>query len=188
VAIGDVSGHGVGPALLMASARAYLHAHARADDSPGDVLALTNRLLMGDMEGDRYITLLLARLDMQRRSFVYTSAGHATGYVLDEHGEVKHHLDSTSVPLGISATETFPTSDEIRLASGDILVLLTDGIVEARDPQRHSFTPGRVLDLVRVYRQASARAIAANLFHAVRAFAQNDPQIDDITATVIKIA
>jgi PAS domain S-box-containing protein len=188
VAIGDVSGHGVGPALLMASARAYLHAHARAEDSPGDVLALINRLLINDMEGDRYITLLLARLDMQRCSLVYASAGHATGYILDAHGEVKHHLDSTGVPLGICAAETFPTSAEIRLASGDILVLLTDGIVEAPDPHRHTFTPGRVLDLVRVYRQASARAIAGNLFHSVRAFAQNHPQLDDITATVIKIA
>jgi sigma-B regulation protein RsbU (phosphoserine phosphatase) len=129
---------------------------------------------------------LLARLDMQRRSFVYASAGHAAGYILDADGEVKHRLDSTAVPLGICSTERFPTSEEIRLAAGDILVLLTDGIVEAPDPMRHTFTPGRVLDLVRVYRTAGARAIASNLFHAVRAFAQNHPQLDDITALVIK--
>jgi sigma-B regulation protein RsbU (phosphoserine phosphatase) len=174
----------------MASARAYLHAHchARTDDSPGDVLTRVNRMLIHDMEGDRYITLLLARLDMQRRSLVYASAGHAAGYILDAQGEVKHRLDSTSVPLGICASETFATSAEIRLMPGDIVVLLTDGVVEAPDPMRHTFSQGRVLDLVRVYRHASAREIACNLFHAVRAFAQNEPQLDDMTALVIKVA
>ncbi len=188
IAIGDVSGHGVGPALLMAGARAYLHAHARirSEDSPGDLLTRVNRMLIHDMEGDRYITLLLARLDMQRRSLVYASAGHAPGYILDAGGKVKHCLESTSIPLGISASETFHTSPEIPLVAGDIVVLLTDGVVEAPDPMRHNFSSGRVLDLVRVYRDADARTIAHNLFHAVRAFAQNEPQLDDITVTVIK--
>ena len=152
------------------------------------MLAHVNHLLANDIEGDRYITLLLARLDMEARSLLYASAGHATAYLLDAQGEVKESLPSTSVPLGVSVGETFPNRGPLSLAPGDILVLLTDGVVEAHDPQRHQFGPERVLDLVRDYRRASAAHIVSNLYHAVRAFAQNQPQLDDVTATVIKIA
>src|SRR5207302_2297405 len=88
VVIGDVSGHGVGPAMLMASTRAYLHALAWTITDVSEMLRLTNRALVEDTE-DQFITLALARLDPVSRSFVYASAGHPTGYVLDRHGAIK---------------------------------------------------------------------------------------------------
>jgi sigma-B regulation protein RsbU (phosphoserine phosphatase) len=187
VAIGDVSGHGSGPALLMAIARAYLRASARADAMPGDVLERVNRLLANDVEGDRYITLLLAWLDMRTRSLVYASAGHATGFVLDAGGAVKHRLESTAVPLGIAALELFPTAGPIELESGDLVLLLTDGVTDSRDPDRVAFDEEHALNIVRFYRRSGARQIAVNLHHAARAFAQNHPQLDDSTAVIIKV-
>jgi PAS domain S-box-containing protein len=188
VAIGDVSGHGVGPALLMAEVRAYLRAFAQTQSDASLILSLVNRTIANDIEGDRFITLLLARLDPVARTLTYASAGHSTGYVFDSRARVKHALRSTAIPVGIEPACAFPSSVPISLDPGDLVLFLTDGVVEARSPDGTSFGAGRVWDVVRVYRQAPARQIVENLYYAVRAFSQNRPQIDDITATVIKVA
>jgi phosphoserine phosphatase RsbU/P len=187
VAVGDVSGHGIGPALLMAAARSYLRASARETAGPGEALSRVNSLLAEDVEGDRFITLALVSIDPALRGLSYASAGHATCYLFGPDGQVKHELVSTGVPLGIDPGGVYASHDVGRLEEGDLLVLLTDGVAEARDPEWHSFTAGRVVDLVRAYRQAPAREIAANLYHAVRAFSQNLPQLDDITSAVVKV-
>jgi PAS domain S-box-containing protein len=187
VAVGDVSGHGIGPALLMALARAYLHACAGVPADVGTILARVNRLLVPDMEGDRYLTLLLAQFDPRARQLVYASAGHTPGYVLDAAGAVKRTLESTGMPLGISPEVSIGTSAAVPLHPGDLVLFLTDGVTEARDPSGHPFGAQRALDVVRVYRQASAGQVVENLYHAVRAFTHNAPQRDDITATVIKV-
>jgi CheY-like chemotaxis protein len=77
--VGDVTGHGVGPALLMAATRAYLRAFAQTQADIGQILALTNRVLAQEVTDGRNVTLL-ARLDCRRRTLLYTSAGHPTGY------------------------------------------------------------------------------------------------------------
>jgi serine phosphatase RsbU (regulator of sigma subunit) len=129
----------------------------------------------------------MARLDPQARTLSYASAGHTSGYVFDERGAVKHVLDSTGIPLGILPDARFPSRGPMALQAGDLVLLLTDGIVEARAPDGTAFGGRRTTDVVRVYRQASARQIVDNLYHAVRAFTQNAPQVDDVTATVVKV-
>lgn len=187
IAIGDVSGHGVGPALLMAEARALLRAFAQTQSDVSAILGLVNRVLFPDIEGDRFITMLLAKLDPRARTLVYASAGHQTGFLIGAHGRVKHPLTSTGFPLGIVEGASFPASDELPLEAGDIVMLVTDGIVEARAPDGTVFGPKRPLDLVQVYRAATAKQIVANLYYAVRAFSQDLPQYDDITAAIVKV-
>jgi serine phosphatase RsbU (regulator of sigma subunit) len=187
IAVGDVSGHGIGPALLMAEARAYLRACAAGEADVSAVLERVNRLLIQDIQGDHFITMLLARLAPDGRSLVYASAGHATGYLFDAAGKVKAPLLSTAVPLGIEADSDFPKGDVIPLEPGDMVLFLTDGVVEARDPEGSAFGTKRTLDVVRFYRDRPAQQIVDNLYHAVRAFSRNEPQVDDITATVIKV-
>jgi phosphoserine phosphatase RsbU/P len=187
VAIGDVSGHGVGPALLMAEARALLRAFAETQADVSAILQLVNRVLVADVDEDRFITLLLAKIDPRTRTLVYASAGHQTGFLVRADGSVKHALTSTGFPLAILDDATFPESAPISLEPGDIVMLVTDGIVEARAPDGTVFGEQRPLDLVRVYREATARQIVANLYHAVRAFSQDLPQYDDITAAIIKV-
>ncbi len=187
VVVGDVTGHGFGPALVMASTRAYLRALAQTNTDVSAILALANRVLAADVADDRFVTLLLARLAVDGRRLVYSNAGHQAGYVFDALGLVKRQLGSTSVPLGVLADAEFPAGEAVRLAPGDLVVLLTDGIVEARAPDNTVFGVQRVSDLVRLYRKDSARQIVTNLYHAVRAFSQNMPQVDDITAVVIKV-
>ena len=185
VVIGDVSGHGVGPALLMASTRAYLHALALNHSDVSEMLARTNRALAEDTE-DQFVTLLLARLDPANRSFTYASAGHPTGYVLDAAGGVKARLGSTAMPLGVLPETDFPCSDPVTLAPDEMALFLTDGIVEARDADNAVFGAERALSIARICRHESSLRIVENLFHAVRNFTRDLPQQDDISAVVVK--
>jgi sigma-B regulation protein RsbU (phosphoserine phosphatase) len=171
----------------MAETRALLRAFAQTHTDVSVILGLVNRVLISDIDGDRFITLILAKLDPARHTLVYASAGHQTGYLLNSAGAVKQALASTGYPLGILKEADFPASEEIPLQPGDLVMLVTDGIVEARAPDGTIFGWQRSVDIVRVYRQATAGQIVDNLYYAVRAFSQNLPQYDDITAAVIKV-
>jgi phosphoserine phosphatase RsbU/P len=186
IVVGDVSGHGFGPALLMASTRAYMRAFAQTHSDLGELLSLVNRVLGFDMEDNRFVTLVLARFDPRTRSLAYVSAGHPSGYVLDKSGQVRVCLPSTGLPLGIGS-ESYSASAVIPLQPGELVILLSDGVTEATAPDGSAFGWGRAVGIVRVYRDDPPARIVANLYHAVRAFSQNAAQLDDITAVVIKI-
>jgi PAS domain S-box-containing protein len=187
VVVGDVSGHGFGPALLMAAARAYLRALAWTHTDVGQILSLANHILAEDIEEGRFITLVFVRLEPRTRSLVYASAGHLTGYVLDREGRVRHTLGSTGPPLGVYPDGDFPCSGRLPLEDGTLVLLFTDGLVESHDPDGNPFGAQRVLSTVRHYRGDSAQRMVHNLYHTARAFSQNSPQIDDITVTVIRV-
>lgn len=187
IVIGDVTGHGVGPALLMAETRAYLRVLAGRREDVGEILSRANSVLAEDVGNERFITLFLARLDALTRSLVYASAGHPTGYVLDPNGEIKSTLPRTGVPLGIRPDTQYAPSAEITLAPGDLVLLLTDGFEESMSPDDVLFTTDRVLEVVRAHRGKMACEIVDALYQAVRRFSKNRPQLDDLTAIIIKV-
>jgi serine phosphatase RsbU (regulator of sigma subunit) len=187
VAIGDVTGHGVGPALLMAATRAYLRAFAQTDADLGSILTRTNRVLAQDLTDDRNVTLLLARLDTPRPALAYTSAGHETGYVLGRSGEVRAHLYSTGMPLGIFPENDYTAGPPVPLEPGDVVLLLTDGVTEARPAGGGMFGRERILDVARRHRDRCPREVVTALFGAVRDFTGDRPAQDDMTAIVIKV-
>jgi len=157
IAIGDVSGHGIGPALLMAEVRALLRAFAQTEADVSKILGLSNRVLASDIDGDRFVTLLLVKLDPGNHTLVYASAGHETGYLLDASGAVKEALGSTSIPLGIRTNMEFPASSPIPLQPGDLLLLLTDGITETCSPDGAVFGSERAVKVVRGCAQVTNR-------------------------------
>jgi serine phosphatase RsbU (regulator of sigma subunit) len=185
--IADVTGHGVGPALLMAATRAYLRAFAQTSTDPGRILALTNRVLAADLTEGRNVTLLLARLDTAARTLLYTSAGHPPGWVIGSAGQVRHSLLSTDMPLGIRPDGDFPTAPALALAPGDVVLLLTDGVLEERSPEGEQFGQERAVAVVAAHRRSSARDIVEALYAEVRRFSRDRPQADDITALVVKV-
>jgi sigma-B regulation protein RsbU (phosphoserine phosphatase) len=187
VVIGDVSGHGFGPALLMAAMRSYLRALALTHVDLGTIFGLLNRALCMDVPEGRFATLLLGRLDAACQTFTYASAGHPSGYVLDASGRMKQELGSTGVPLGILPEEAYESADPVQLSPGDIVVLVTDGILEAPGEQGSLFGTSRLLHLVRSRRHEPARGILDSLCRAVREHSGAAPQADDMTAIVIKV-
>jgi serine phosphatase RsbU (regulator of sigma subunit) len=187
VAIGDVTGHGIGPALLMAETRAYLRIVGRNREDTGEILTRANRVLAEDVGYERFVTVLLVSLDPNRHVLAYTNAGHPAGYVLDASGAIKAQLKRTGLPLGIKPDTIYPPSTEVALAQGDVILLLTDGIDEAVAPDEKLFGVERALDVVRANRAATAQEIVDALFLAVRQFSQDLTQLDDATAVVIKV-
>jgi serine phosphatase RsbU (regulator of sigma subunit) len=186
VVLGDVTGHGVGPAMIMAEARAYLRILASRREDPGEILTLANHVIAEDM-GDRFVTLLLARLDPRSRTLVYSSAGHPAAYVLAAAGTIKARLPRTGMALGLQPDTLYPTSPEIPLLPGDLLLFITDGIEESSPDETQLFGADRVLEVVREHRHQPAQQIVNAMYQAARAFSRGTPQQDDLTAVVIKV-
>lgn len=185
--VGDVTGHGLGPSLLMAETRACLRVLAQTHEAAGDILSQANRMLSGDVGEERYVTLLLASIDPVARTLVYANAGHPAGFVFDSHGTVKAELKRSGPPLGIRAGTIYPTASELPLAAGDLLLLMTDGIEEAMSPAEEFFGTQRAVEVVRSRRDQSAAEIVAALAAAVRDFSRTTVQLDDLTAIVVKV-
>ncbi len=187
IVVADVTGHGVGPALLMAETRAYLRTLALNASDAGDILTRANRVLAEDVDFERFVTVILARLDPRSRSLAYASAGHPSGYVLDAAGQVKGRLKRLGVPLGIQPDVAYATGPVISLSAGDIVLLLTDGIEEAMSPDNTFFGVDQILEVVRAHSQRTAGEILEALYRAVRDFSQGLPQLDDLTVVVVKV-
>jgi serine phosphatase RsbU (regulator of sigma subunit) len=187
IVVADVSGHGYGPALLMAETRAYLRAFILMQRDVADILRLLNRALVSDNLEDRFATLMLVRLDPVRRSLAYVSAGHPTGYVLDSTGKVKTPLPSTGVPLAVLPDAEYEAAPEIILEPGEGVFLLTDGVTEARAPDDRLLGTAPALETIHNHWQQPAREILDQLYLAIRNFRGPANQQDDMTAVVIKV-
>ncbi len=186
IAVGDICGHGIGSALLMVELRSCLRAFAMKSSDLAEIFTLLNDALVSDLQQDGFATLAFCRLHPPSRSIIYASAGHFPGYILDAGGAVKRTLDSMDIPLGMFSKRTFTCSEEIQLEPGDILVLLTDGILEAERPDETAFGAERALDFIRAHRHEGAQQIITGLYRAVRSFSDGLPQSDDITAVICK--
>ncbi len=185
IVCGDVSGHGIGPALLMALVHSYLRALARTHVDPAEILTKANRLVHDDMEDDRFITLFFARLDPSTRALVYAGAGHEA-HLIDACGKVTT-LSSTGLPLGILEEGEIGQGPSIILEHEQILLLLSDGILETRSAGGEQFGLARVLETVKVHRQKPVQEIAEAIYQAARDYAGNVAQDDDMTIVIVRV-
>jgi sigma-B regulation protein RsbU (phosphoserine phosphatase) len=184
--VGDVSGHGVDSALLMAETRAVLRATALTTTEPSEILAVVSRVLHADTEAHRFATLLLVSLDPASGMLAYSSAGHPSGYLFDQSGAVKSALPATGVPLGLFPDARYETRSDMLLEPGDTLVLLTDGVTDSGVVEDELFGPQRALDVIRASLGERSSDIVEDLYRATRAFENGRPQTDDITIMVVK--
>ena len=187
IVVGDVSGHGLGPALLMADVRAYLRALAMDYARIPDVLTRANHLLRNDLGDFRFITMLFAGLSPATRRLQFINAGHPPGYVLNRNGEVTFELSPCVAALGLDPEGVFPEAVDVPLDPGDLVVFLTDGAIEAAAPDGEEFGVARILEVVRRERHRPAADLIAILFDAVRKFTGAPAQQDDLSAVIIKV-
>jgi sigma-B regulation protein RsbU (phosphoserine phosphatase) len=186
VVVGDVVGHGIGPALVMAATHAYLRSLAGICTEVDEILSRANHLLFQETESEIFVTLLFAHFHADSRTLTYASAGHPTAFILDARGDVKAKLPSTSLPLGIFTDTRYSISDPIALDAGDITLLFTDGLIEAASANDHPFGENRVVQALRAVRGESARTITEHLYQAVVEFSGGLKLIDDVTLVVVK--
>jgi PAS domain S-box-containing protein len=187
VVIGDVSGHGLGPALIMAETRAYLRFLSESCQEPCDILTKINEVLYKDLDENRYVALILAHFDPPSRRLTYVNAGHTSAYHLDRSGAVKMVMESCGPPLGVLPGASFPTTENPPLEDGDVVVFLTDGITETENASGGYFGADAALDVVRAHQHETAQDIVQRLRQATGDFAQGAPQHDDVTVLVCKV-
>ncbi len=186
IVVGDVTGHGLGPAMLMAAARAYLRALVLSDQRFEDILARARHLLVEDLGLDRFITLFFARLEPATGVWTFINAGHPPGYVLAPDGRIKAEMMPGTPALGLDLDELPLAPVQIALEKGDLVLLLSDGIPEARSSAGEEFGEERVLAIVRRERARPAAEIIRILMDEARRFSDPDPLQDDMTVVVVK--
>lgn len=188
IVVGDVAGHGMGPALIMAETRAYLRIVALNRQYPSEALTRANRVLADDLaESDRFVTVFFARLDPASRRLVYSSAGHPPAYLLDREGAVKYRLPRNGRALGMMPEAQYYEAGALTLAAGDLLLVLTDGVEEAVGADAGLFGSDRLLALVRSCQHLPAQAIVKALHTGITEFADRGRQMDDVTVVVVKV-
>jgi PAS domain S-box-containing protein len=186
LSIADVSGHGVGAALIMTATRAYLRSLA-STLTPLDRLAdELNRLLFADLHEQHFVTMILVLVDSTSGELSWANFGHPTGYVLDRSGGVKAELKSGCMPLGMFPELSYTQGPTVTLERGDTLVLLTDGILEAASTLGDEFGSTAALNVVKSVIDRPAREIADRVIAATQSFLDGQSQDDDLTVIVCK--
>jgi sigma-B regulation protein RsbU (phosphoserine phosphatase) len=184
IAIADVSGHGVGAALYMATAKGALQSEARDLLSPADVLCRVNEVLASDFSAaDMFATFVFARFLPDGRRIVWSNAGHNPPLVVRPDGEVER-LKPCGPALGIVAGTRWRDVDQ-RFEPGDILLLYTDGVVEARDAAGRFFGIDRLVEAARQPAK-SATEIRENVLEALARHTPTVAPQDDVTLVVVR--
>ena len=187
LAVADVSGHGAGPAMLMAETRAYLRLLVRNRHHMGDILVRANNMVGEDVGKDRFITMHLVKLDSKSKMIAHSSSGHTPGYIIGEKGEIKSKMKRTGIALGVTPDAPYEVEGPLKLVKGDIIILLTDGLAETPNSEGELFGAQRVIDELHRNRSLSAAEIVNSVFKRVSDFSQGAEQEDDYTMIVAKV-
>ncbi len=186
VSLADVSGHGIGPALVTAVCRAYVHASLSTGQNLTGLFDRLNDLLVSDLPDNRFVTFVAVTLDPDRHTARLLSAGHAPlfRYVASERRLEQY--DADGLPLGIAPGFEYPQPTEFALGPGDFLLLPTDGLFECTTPTGESFGIARLREAIESHADLGAEALIARLVAITTELRAGAPQEDDVTAVVIR--
>jgi len=182
--VADVAGKGVSAALLMSAAAAATQLEINEERDILDVVNRLNAGLHSVSDGTRYVTLLLAEVDAQRRALRYINCGHNPALLVRQSGQIMS-MGSSCPPLGMFARAACEVS-EFELEPGDIMAFYTDGLVEAENARGEQFGMDRLLSVVRGNSVLPAERIMNNLFQAAVGFHGGFSFNDDVTILVVK--
>ena len=184
--VGDVSGHGFGPAILSATIAAYLEVLAENHSDVQEILKACNRLVCKRSVDGRFAVLSLACLQPGVRTLTFGGAGDGM-LIVSRDGQMKHKVRSTGLPFGLVDDIRYESPAQVALEPGDVLLLLTDGFREAQNEARDLFGESRIIETVAANSHVSASEIFKALWRAVRKFADGYRQQDDMTGIVVKV-
>jgi len=186
VVIGDVSGKGVPAALYMAKAMADFRGLTHDFNEPNEAMTAINERLVEEGVSGMFVTLQYLIYKPMERTVKYSNGGHNPLVWVKESGEVLSLTQSVGSPIGIIPGSEF-TADEFKVSAGDVFVMYTDGISEARDRNLKEFGEKRILDTALINRRLSAQELSDKLVDEVQKFSRGMPQHDDMTVIVLKI-
>lgn len=186
VALADVTGHGIGPALLASVCRAYSRATFGQHKGFLESMERINSPISGDVGEGRFITFVAAIVGPESAKLELLSAGHAPLFIYWLRHDRFDKMEAQGLPLGISPEFQSEPPQLLPFDSGDLLVLTTDGFFEWANGSEELFGTERLENSVRANRDKPAAEIISNLYQDVLNFAGGTAQKDDLTAIVIK--
>jgi serine phosphatase RsbU (regulator of sigma subunit) len=178
--VADVSDKGTGAALYMALSRTLIRTFALYyPESPAQALCAANERLLSDARSDQFVTVFYGVIEADG-TLTYANAGHNPAYVLESGGGTgPRTLQRTGIPLGLFPDRTW-TEHTTRLAPGETLVMYSDGVTEAQNLSGEEFGSERLLEAVQAHSDSVRQGYQA-VMNAIRLFAGDAPQFDDIT-------
>lgn len=186
VTLADVTGHGIGPALLASVCRAYARASFNPGDSLANVMQRINKSFGGDLSPGRFATFVAAVCRGGDDNLELLSAGHAPLFIYSHDNRKLQVFPAHDVPLGILPQLTSARSQVVSMQPGDLVLLITDGFLEWENSAGEQFGTARLEEFVRSNGHLGPEEIIAELYARVLEFAGGTAQQDDLTAVVIK--
>ncbi|MGZ0172673.1 MAG: PP2C family protein-serine/threonine phosphatase [Planctomycetales bacterium] len=184
VVVGDVSGHGLPAALLMASTHRVIRTLKKFLPEPHELMAAANEQICEATRKERFVEIFLAVIDLETRSASYVGAGHG-GVLLKSTGEVIK-LGGTGLPAGMTPDLMMEGPGHFQMESGDLLAIFTDGMYECRTPDNEMLGQDAVITLLRQNRKADLNDLVDSLIEVSCNFSEPNKPSDDITIALVR--
>jgi sigma-B regulation protein RsbU (phosphoserine phosphatase) len=188
IALGDVMGHGVAAALVMASVRAVLRDRALAEGNLAELMVRLNRFISADHHGDRFMTMHLSVVDSKSATMRWSSAGHDAAILFDPADGSFKELTEGDLPLGVLDEAEYHEHTYGPLRNGQVILVGTDGVWEMPDVKGEPFGKDRLRDIIRTFASRPAADISNAIHEELTRFRGDAKQVDDVTYVVIKVA
>lgn len=182
VALGDASGHGLDSSMVSSMAKSALYTQISAGHELARSMGELNRMMCDTLGRRRFMTLALLEIDLERRRLSWVNAGQV--FPLLRRGADIRELEQPGYPLGVRRDRTYPTQ-ELELEPGDLLLLLTDGYVEAVDEDGEPHGWARLVERLRRLDHREPARVVETLFADLKSYAGPAPLADDVTLIAI---
>jgi sigma-B regulation protein RsbU (phosphoserine phosphatase) len=188
VVVGDVTGHGISSALLMASARAYLRQRTSLPGNLSQMITDVNRQLTVDVaDSNSFMTLFCLKIDREPPLLTWVRAGHDPAMLYDAGKDVFEDLQGEGIPLGADGSWVYTQSTRAGSLKEQIILIGTDGIWEASNPDGEMFGKNRLQGLIRQNASGNAKDILQAVFDDLNRFCAGKKFEDDVTLVVLKM-
>lgn len=186
-AVGDVSGKGVPAALYMAISRSLFHYVSEMSLSTNSIVSCINSSFFSSNDSNMFITMFVGRLDLDTRELVFCNAGHNPIIIISPDGKAKYIQAKSNMAAGVF--EMFPYEKEsIIVEKGSRLLIYTDGVTEAEDVKKNQFGEDKLIEFATsMSPDTSSEVFVEKLSEAVREFAKDTEQSDDITIMSVRV-
>jgi len=186
--IADAAGKGFRGSLFMINSRSVFRVISSEEKVPSRVLERTNDFISGDtaMSEGMFITFIYAVFEKSTKRLTYSNAGHYPPFIINGHTRMFRTLTTSGSPLGVTSQEKYP-EETVELVEGDIVVMYTDGVIEAMNADHQMFGLDRLEELARTGSDQSAEALLTRIESEIGAFIGKEPLFDDMTLLIFKV-
>ncbi|MEW6672225.1 MAG: SpoIIE family protein phosphatase [Thermodesulfobacteriota bacterium] len=188
IVVGDVSGHGIPAALLMASARAFLKCRATQPGGLAEIINDVNRMMTSDWsETGHFLTLFYMELNAKEKKAEWIRAGHEPAFLYRPDADAFDELRGKGISMGVAGDTQYRHNILTSLAENQIILIGTDGVWETKNPAGEMFGKDRIREIVRKQSRASSDSILKAVMQELKTFRDGVKQEDDVTLVIVKL-